>query len=165
MTFDPLLSASFAIKLHVATVVPAAVLGAYILASRKGDRLHCIMGRVWLTLMVLSALSSFFIHEIRTWGDFSPIHLLSIWVLIASVLIIKTAREGNLKAHRGYVTGTYLGGIVGAGLFTLLPGRIFNRVLMGGYAFDGLPQLSALAPVILVVALFFFAGRLAWKAR
>ncbi len=165
MSLDPLLSAPIAIQLHVVTVVPAAFLGAYVLAARKGTPRHKLLGKIWLLLMAVSAISSFFIHTIRVWGDFSPIHLLSIWVLIASVLAIYTARKGWVRVHRGFVSGMYLGGIVGAGLFTFLPGRIMNDVFLGGYDFVSTPSMAAAAPVMLVAALFFFAARIAVRAR
>lgn len=165
MTFDPLLSASLAIQIHVITVVPAAFLGTYILAVRKGTPRHKMLGKIWLALMVVSAFSSFFIHTIRVWGDFSPIHLLSIWVIVASFLAIYTARKGHILAHRGFVVGIYLGGIVGAGLFTFLPGRIMNGVFLGSYDFASRPSALAVAPALLVAALFIFGARTAFRAR
>ncbi|MCO6185508.1 DUF2306 domain-containing protein [Rhizobium sp. L1K21] len=165
MSFDPLLSAPLAIQLHVFTVVPAAFLGAYIFTHRKGTPLHRLLGKIWIALMVVGALSSFFIHTIRVWGDFSPIHILSVFVLLASVKAVYSARKGNIKAHRGVVTSMYLGGIVGAGLFTFLPGRLMNAVFLGGYDFSTVPSAAALAPAVLIVALFIFGGQAAWRAR
>jgi len=81
MNFEPLLHAPLAIQIHVATVVPAAIIGLVIFMRRKGTRLHKALGRLWVTLMAATAISSFFIHQINLIGGFSPIHLLSILVL------------------------------------------------------------------------------------
>lgn len=126
MTLEPLLHAPYAVQLHVATVIPAAILGAFLLARPKGTRPHRLLGKIWLALMVVTASSTFFIHEIKLIGDFSPIHLLSIYVLFGSWQAIAAARRHDIPAHRGHVAGMYLGGIVVAGLFTLLPGRLMH---------------------------------------
>lgn len=155
MTLAPLLHASFAIQLHVATVVPAAILGAFLLARPKGTRLHRLFGKIWLALMVVTASSTFFIHEIRLVGDFSPIHLLSIYVLFGSWQSIAAARRHDVAAHRRHVAGMYLGGIVGAGLFTLLPGRLMHASL-----FDGLSIWQAAAVAVPITALLSAAAML-----
>lgn len=130
MIFEPLLHAPVAVQIHVATVVPAAFLGAFLLASRKGTPAHRMLGKIWLGLMVASALSSFFIHDLRMVGPFSPIHLISIFVLWSATVAYRTARAGRIAEHRRAVNGLYFGGIVGAGVFTLLPGRLMNHVFL-----------------------------------
>ena len=65
MTFEPLLTAPLAIQFHVATVFPAAFLGALLLVGPKGSRWHKRLGRLWIGLMVVSALSTFFISTIN----------------------------------------------------------------------------------------------------
>lgn len=149
-----LFHAPLAVIIHVATVTPAAILGAYLLAARKGDRLHKTLGRIWLVLMVATSLTTFFIHEIRFVGDFSPIHLLSVFVIYSSFMALVTARRGNLRAHRAHVAGMYLGGIVGAGAFAFLPGRIMHESV---FVFqNGLLDLASAA----LLAGLFAAGAL-----
>jgi len=116
MTFEPLINAPFAIQFHVATVLPAAVLGAILLARPKGTPAHRLLGKIWLVLMVMTSFSTFFIHGINMIGGFSPIHLLSVYVILGSVRAIQTARQHNIRAHRAHVAGMYFGGIVVAGL-------------------------------------------------
>ncbi|CUW42793.1 hypothetical protein B3286c1_0087 [Brucella vulpis] len=82
MNFEPLLNAPLAIQIHVTAVVPAAIIGLVIFLRRKGTKLHRALGRVWIVLMIATAISSFFIHQINLVGGFSPIHLLSILVLL-----------------------------------------------------------------------------------
>ncbi len=132
MTFEPLLDAPTAIQIHVAAVVPAALLGAYLLVRPKGTPQHRLLGKIWLTLMAVTALSSFFIHQVNVFYGFSPIHVLSIFVLFGCWRAIANARKRNIEAHKRIVRGLYLGGIVGAGAFTFLPGRIMNEVVFKG---------------------------------
>ena len=104
------------VALHLSTAVVALVLGAVVLASSKGTRRHKLLGRVWVGLMVLVAASSF-------WIGFSWIHLLSAWTLISLACAIWFIRRGNVRAHRGFMIGTFLG-LAGAGLGALAPGRM-----------------------------------------
>ncbi|EYR79064.1 DUF2306 domain-containing protein [Shinella sp. 838] len=156
MTLEPLLAAPPAVQFHVATVLPAAVLGAVLLARPKGTALHRRLGKVWLLLMVLTSFSTFFIHDLKTVGDFSPIHLLSVYVIVGSVPAIRAARRRDIRAHRGHVAGMYFGGIVVAGLFTLAPDRV-----MGAMIFDGASGFTSVLAAAVVSALLVAAGALA----
>ena len=51
--------------------------GVQVGRRRRGDRPHRVIGRVWLALMYFTALSSFWIQQIRP-GNFSWIHALSV---------------------------------------------------------------------------------------
>lgn len=84
MTLEPLLNASPAIQIHVATVLPAALLGAHLLLRPKGTPRHRLLGKIWMALMVVTAASTFFIHELNMFFGFSPIHLLSIATLFGA---------------------------------------------------------------------------------
>lgn len=167
MNLAPLLDAPLAIQVHVATVVPAALIGPYMFWARKGTPTHRLVGRVWLGLMVLAALSSFFIHQINLFMGFSPIHLVSIFVLVTAWLAYRSARQRRIKDHKRQVLGLYFGGVVGAGLFTLLPGRIMNKVAFT-YADLG-PELSRLLMLLGAMAgitiLLFILSRLAARRR
>jgi uncharacterized membrane protein len=164
MTLQPLLNASLAIQLHVLTVLPAAILGVYMFWARKGTPRHRMLGKVWLLLMVASAFSSFFIHEIRMWGEFSPIHLISIGVIVAAVAAINSARRHRIQAHKRAVTAMYLGGILGAGVFTLWPGRMMNKLLLGDLAEGGgHATTQAILAAACVVAMAY--GVNAWLGR
>jgi uncharacterized membrane protein len=156
MTLEPLLDASLAIKIHVAAVVPAAILGAYLLMRRKGTPVHRLLGKIWLVLMVITALSSCFIHELNMFYGFSPIHFISIYVLFASWRAFSAARGHDIARHRKAVTGLYFGGIGIAGLFTLVPGRIMSKVVFSG---------SELLPILILGVIAIFFGWVAWSRR
>jgi uncharacterized membrane protein len=150
MTLEPLFHAPLAVQIHVAAVTPAALLGAYLLLRPKGTPLHRFLGRSWLALMVVTALSSFFIHQLDLFYGYSPIHLLSIATLFGSWRAIAAARRRDIRTHMRIVRSLYLGGIVVAGLFTFVPGRIMHAVAFGGSAWRA--ALFALL-ILLVLAL------------
>lgn len=135
MSLAPLLAASFAIKLHVVTVVPAFFLGTWLIFfSRKGAKLHRAIGYVYLALMTVTSIAALFVRTIMPngpfWG-FSPIHLFVPLTLSGVVGALYYARRHNIKAHRRSMLGVYIGGILIAGSFTLVPGRIMHAVVFG----------------------------------
>ncbi|MFK3776958.1 DUF2306 domain-containing protein [Agrobacterium sp. NPDC089420] len=131
MFLQPLLEAPFAVQLHVATVVPAAILGAVILFFPKGTPRHRLLGRVWVVLMIVTSFSTFFIHELNVFHGFSPIHILSTFTIYGCLQSVYLARRGQIRHHMRIMQGIYLGGIVIAGGFTFLPGRIMHAVVFG----------------------------------
>lgn len=155
MTLEPLMAAPFAIQLHVATVVPAAILGAILLFRPKGTPMHRLFGRIWIALMVVTALSTFFIHTINQFHGFSLIHLLSGATLIGCYHAVSAARRGDIKSHRATIRSIYVGGIMIAGAFTLLPGRIMHAVLFTGAT--GFWQLAVMTSLL--------AGFAVWLVR
>jgi uncharacterized membrane protein len=131
MSIAPLLNASLAIQLHAFAAMGALALGLVQFAAPKGTLPHRTAGFIWLALMLTVAISSFWIHGIRVWGDFSPIHLISIWVLIMIPLAIFFARRHRVRGHALTVIGMFVGGLVIAGLFTFVPGRLMHAVAFG----------------------------------
>ena len=119
------------ITLHLIAVVPALLVGTVVLFIEKGTPFHKALGRIWVTLMLVAAISSFWIFEIRDGAGPSPIHLLSIWTLIALGLAVYHIRRSNRRAHRGFMIGTYLG-LIAAGIFAAAPGRLLGNLLFGG---------------------------------
>ncbi len=81
MSLDPLLQASPAIQIHAVAAMAAFVLGLSQFALIKGTTRHRIAGWAWVALMVVVSVTAFFIHELRLWGPWSPIHLLAIFTL------------------------------------------------------------------------------------
>ena len=132
MNLAPLTNASPAIQLHAYAALAALALGAVQLSGIKGTTRHRVLGFTWAALMLAVALSSLWIHEIRTWGAWSPIHLLSIFVLVMLPLGIWHAHSHAVSRHRSSMIGMYVGALVIAGLFTLWPGRIMYKVVFGG---------------------------------
>lgn len=117
------------IALHLSAALAALVLGIAVLARRKGTASHKALGRAWVALMIVVAVSSLWILEIRKGAGPSWIHLLSAWTLISLVCAVYFIRRGNVRAHRGFMVGTFLG-LAGAGLGALAPGRALYRLLL-----------------------------------
>lgn len=129
--FQLLLQASPVIQIHTYGAIVALFLGAFVLWTRKGTQTHRNAGRLWVALMVLVAVSSFWISGIRMFGPFSPIHLLSIFALWSVYRGIRFARAGKIKAHKEDMKTLYFYAIIGAGFFTFLPGRLMFEVFFG----------------------------------
>jgi uncharacterized membrane protein len=136
MSLEPLLNASLPIKIHVFTVVPAFVLGTWLIFfSRKGARNHRAVGFVYLALMTITAIAALFIHTIMPNGPFfgfSPIHIFSILTLSGVVSALYHAKKHNIPRHKRAMLGVYIGGLLIAGAFTFLPGRIVHQIFFGG---------------------------------
>ncbi len=133
MNLAPLTNAPFAIQLHAYAALAAFVLGAVQLARVKGTTQHRALGYTWVGLMLVVAISSFWIHDMRVWGPWSPIHLLSILTLVdAAAGDLFRAPSIVCAATSCTMLGLFAGALIIAGIFTLVPGRIMHRVLFGG---------------------------------
>ena len=131
MSLAPWLEAAPAISLHPFAAMSAFALGLIQFAAPKGTLPHRAVGWVWVLLMVSVAISSLWIHQIRLAGPWSPIHGLSIFVLIMLPLAVWRAHRHQVAEHRRGMIAIFSGALVVAGLFTLLPGRIMHAVLFG----------------------------------
>ena len=116
---------------HALAALAAVMPGGAQLATSKGTVRHRVSGLIWVSLMACVAVSSFFISELRLWGAFSPIHLLSVWTLFSLVIAVYHARRGNIRQHKIWMALLYIGALLIAGLFTLWPGRVMHGVLFG----------------------------------
>ena len=162
MTLEPFYEASLAIQIHMLAAVGAFILGAVVLWKRKGNTTHKQLGKVWVLLMLVTSFSAFFIHEIRLWGDYSPIHILAVTTPISLAYAIYAARRGNIQEHLRAMKATYIGGMVIAGGFTFLPGRLNYQILFGDSNLDSFGQAGGwLIPIALAgaVALYFSRPR------
>jgi uncharacterized membrane protein len=131
MNLAPLLDALPPIPLHAIAAVAAFALGVVQLAAPKGTLPHRTLGWIWVLLMAVVAASSFWIHQIRLVGPWSPIHLLSILTLVMLPLGVWRAHRHDVNAHRWTMIGIFTGALVIAGAFTLVPGRIMHAVIFG----------------------------------
>jgi len=127
----PLLDAAPAIPLHAVAAMTAFVLGVVQFAAPKGTLPHRSIGAIWVALMAVVAISSFWIHQLRLVGPWSPIHLLSIFTLVMLPLAVWKAHTHQVASHRRIMIYLFSGALVIAGLFTLLPGRVMHAVRFG----------------------------------
>jgi uncharacterized membrane protein len=131
MSLAPLLDAAPAISLHGFAAMAAFALGIVQFAAPKGTLPHRTIGWIWVGLIAAVAISSFWIHQLRLFGPWSPIHLLSIFTLILLPVGVLYARRHNVRGHRRTMIGIFAGGLAIAGLFTFVPGRIMHAVVFG----------------------------------
>ena len=132
MDLSPLTHAPLPIQVHAYAALSAFVLGAVQLARAKGTTQHRALGYAWAAIMLTVAVSSFWVQEIRLWGPWSPIHLLSLFTLMVVPLAVMRARRHDIARHRQAMIWIFALALVVTGLFTLAPGRIMNKVVFGG---------------------------------
>src|SRR5947207_10065782 len=131
MSLAPLSNAAPAIPVHAFAGMTAFALGVVQFAAPKGTLPHRTIGWIWVCLMAAVAVSSFWIHQIRLVGPWSPIHLLSIFTLVVLPLAVWRAHRHRVADHRRIMILLFSGALVVAGLFTLAPGRIMHTVVFG----------------------------------
>lgn len=100
------------------------------LIRRKGTGWHKRLGWAWVVLMAIAAISSFWITGLRP-GGFSPIHILSVVALVTLPWAIYQVRRRNIQSHRWSMISLFFGGLVIAGIFTLLPNRLLGGMIFG----------------------------------
>lgn len=119
---------------HLATVLPSFLIGTYLLLNRKGTPLHKALGKLYMTLMLATALVTLAMQANvgpQLLGHFGFIHIFSFIVLYNIPNAYLAARRGNIRAHRGYMLGLYIGGLLIAGSLALEPGRMLHGWLFG----------------------------------
>jgi uncharacterized membrane protein len=113
MPFTPIILA------HIAAAIGAVVLGGIMLALKRGTPIHRRAGRVWVALMLITALVSF---GIKSSGNFSWIHLLSVGILVTLGGAIYAILHRNISKHQRMMISAYIG-LIAAGAAALLPHR------------------------------------------
>ena len=128
---DILFAQTQPIPLHAIAAMMAIILGGIQLLMKKGGVVHKGLGWIWVSLMLIVSFSSFFIHELKLWGAYSPIHLLSLWTIFSVGLAIYFVRAGNIKRHKQVMVSLYVFALILTGFFTLLPGRVMHQLVFG----------------------------------
>ena len=120
---SPLLEIAPVLQAHIAGAVLSFAIGTILLLGVKGRTFHRVLGYTWIVTMAVTAISSLFLTGLN--GDrYSLIHLLSGWTIIVLPMGLAAARRRKIAQHRKTMTGLFMGGMLIAGLFTFLPGRL-----------------------------------------
>jgi uncharacterized membrane protein len=123
--------APLAVKIHLVTVIPAFFIGTWLIVlSTKGAPVHRGLGVVYLTLMVVTAITTLFIRTIDP-GHFSWIHLFVPLTLIGVTTTVLALRQGNIARHKRSMILLYVGALLIAGGFTFMPGRLMHALFFG----------------------------------
>lgn len=116
---------------HLLTVVPCFVIGTILLMIKKGTGVHRKMGRVYMVLMLITAVTTLFMPAqvgARVFNHFGWIHSLSFLTLYTVPTAYLAIKKGNIKSHKRKMILLYFGAILIAGFFTFTPGRYLHEL-------------------------------------
>lgn len=136
-TRKPAMQMTPIIAVHMTAALAALVTGPVALWARRSreqhPRLHRAFGYAWVTLMVLTALSALAIRDFRlpNIGGYTPIHLLVPLTLAGLFGAFHALAIKNIARHQKIMKSLYFKACVGAGVFTLLPGRYLGQLVWG----------------------------------
>ena len=136
MSFQPISDADPVTVVHIICGVCALTVGPIALYSKARAALHRAAGYLWVFSMILLAGTFIFIEGLEAFGRFGPIHLLSVLTLWSIFEAMRQIYRGNMILHRRIMTNLYWYGLVIAGLFNFLPGRLVNRAVLGDASAD-----------------------------
>jgi len=125
-----LAAAPIQIQIHVAAVSVALAIGIVLMLGLKGNTVHRTLGWIWVVAMATAAISSLFIHRANA-GGFSFLHLFAGWTLVALPMGVFAARKHNVRLHGRTMTGLFVGGLLVAGAFAFMPGRLMWQIVFG----------------------------------
>lgn len=121
------------IAVHIAAALLSVTAGAVVFLFEKGSARHRLLGRIWVSAMFITVLSSVYIRELNP-GHFSWIHGLSLLTALSLVRAIWAIRRGNVRGHAFAMQGS-LAGLVVAGIAAVAtPHRLLNIVVSGWIA-------------------------------
>lgn len=139
MNLTPLLEAPLVIQIHVYSVLVAFFLGILQFVAPKGTLPHKTVGLIWLGAMIITTISSALIQRPVEpgdpfWARFSFIHGFTVLTAVGIFGGLFYLLRGGpaLKKHASPFKGIFIGGILIAGAFAFLPGRIMHEVVFGG---------------------------------
>lgn len=136
MNLQPLFDAPWAVQAHVATLLPAWIIGTWLLFfSKKGSPLHRAAGRAFLALMTATAVFTLFIHLRRPDSPFfglSWFHLFVPLVLSLVAIALYGAVSRKIKLHRFTVFGLYFGSLTITGFVNIFLGNGLSHRLFFG---------------------------------
>lgn len=118
---------------HLATVVPCFFIGTMLLLIKKGTRFHVYAGRVYMILMLITAMITLFMPAQvgpTLFNHFGWLHLFSLLTLEGVPSGYLAIKKGNIKRHKRAMIQLYFGALVIAGGFTFVPGRFLYNLFL-----------------------------------
>lgn len=131
MDFAPFFELPVVIKVHVLSALTGVVLGPFAILRTRRDRLHKVVGYIWVLAMLSVGVSALFISSfgVAILGHFGPIHLFVVLTFVSLWQGMRAVFRGDIDAHREWLSGLYWQGLLLAGLVNFLPGRAINRMM------------------------------------
>ncbi|QFU75102.1 DUF2306 domain-containing protein [Halioglobus maricola] len=119
---------------HLGTVIPCFFIGAFLLLRPKGGMVHRSLGKIYMSLMMITATTTLFMANKvgpTFLGHFGYIHLFSFLTIWSVPTALFAIRQGNVKRHQRIMWSLYIGAILIAGGFTFVPGRYMYGLIFG----------------------------------
>ncbi len=124
---------------HLLSITGALALTPPLLWRRKGTPPHRSLGKLWAAMMMAAAMTSLFFNmgssRPGSLGvftlDFSPIHILSVFVLLGVPRAVRAARRHEVARHRTGIRALVIGALLVAGAFTFPFSRLMGVWLSG----------------------------------
>lgn len=120
--------------IHLYTVLPAFILGTMSFLLKKGTHTHKAIGKLYMILMLFTATVSLFMPAVvgpTLFNHFGWVHTFSILTLYTIPTAYIAIKKGNIIVHKRKMIILYIGALVIAGAFTLMPGRYLHNVIFG----------------------------------
>jgi uncharacterized membrane protein len=117
------------VYVHFIAALAAMAIGAVQLARPKGTAGHRVIGWSWAALMMVVVLSSLWIPAFLA---FTWIHVFTLFVMVTLPLALYRAHRGEVAGHAKGMRGIYVGGLIVAGVFAFMPGRVLGNLLWKG---------------------------------
>ena len=117
---------------HLSTIGPAFIIATYMVLIKKGTAQHKFLGRIYMVLMLFTAMVTLFMSAQvgpALFDHFGLIHLLSVLVLYSVPSAYFAIKAGDVKTHKFSMIGVYVGGLLVAGGFALMPGRLLGDLI------------------------------------
>lgn len=120
--------------LHLFTILPCFVIGTMVLIVKKGTTFHVYCGRVFMILMLFTAVVTLFMPAQVgpvLFNHFGLLHSFSFLTLYSVPTAYIAIKAGNVKVHKRKMILLYFGAILIAGGFTFYPGRYLHQLFFG----------------------------------
>jgi uncharacterized membrane protein len=114
---------------HLSAALCALVLGSWQLARPKGTSGHRVAGWTWAAPILTVVITSLWIPAFLR---FTWIHPFTLLTLVGLPLALWRVRRGDVAGHARSMRSLYLGGVIIAGIFTLIPGRLLGNLAWRG---------------------------------
>jgi uncharacterized membrane protein len=126
----PLWGTPLSVQLHVLGVAVAFFAGLIIFMLPKGTGFHRLLGWTFVVAMAMVAVTSVWMAvELKTGITF--LHIFTVVTAVSLPLAIMAIRRGDVRGHAYNMLGLYIGGLLVAGAFAFIPGRLMWRMLFG----------------------------------
>ena len=127
---SPLWTMPFSVQIHVVSVALAFFAGLTIFALPKGTGFHRILGWTFVVAMIGAAATSIMmIADFNTGVNF--LHIFTIVTAVSLTLGLRAIWRGDVRSHAYNMIGLFIGGLLVAGAFSFIPGRLMWRMLFG----------------------------------